>query len=189
MSRLHRATRSTTSVNSAWTADALLELGRSYQAAAVFAAAADLDLFDHLAKHPLSAEVLARRIHCNHRGLTILLDALAALRLLIKRGKLYTVPPGADVFLTADGTKSILSMAQHQANCLRNWVQLARVVKNGNPAVRTPSVRGSAGDAAAFIAAVDVPVALTGGTISSSQAARWPHHLHPGAGDLAIVDS
>src|SRR5512137_1986118 len=116
MSRPRRATRSTTSPTPAWTADTLLELGRSYQAAAVFAAAADLDLFDSLAKRPLSAEALARRIRCDLRGLTILLDASVALGLLKKKGSLYAVPPGADTFLTTGGARSILAMAQHQAN-------------------------------------------------------------------------
>ena len=134
-----------------WTADALLELGRSYQAAAVFAAAADLNVFGPLADAALTAKELARRRRCNLRGMATLLDALAALRLLHKRGDRYGLPAGAAAFLTADGPKSILAMAQHQANCLRNWAQLARVVRTGRPAERLPSVRGSAGDAAAFI--------------------------------------
>ena len=45
-------------------------------------------------------------------------------------------------------------MAQHQANCLRNWAQLAQVVKTGRPAERFPSVRGEAGDAESFIGAM-----------------------------------
>ena len=145
-----------------WTADDLLSLGRSYQAAAVFAAAADLDLFDALACGALQAKELARKLRCDLRGLIILLDALVALRLLTKRGGRYSLPAGAAAFLTSDGSRSILAMAQHQANCLRNWAQLARIVKTGQPANRTPSVRGTAGDAAAFIGAmhnVSAPVA------------------------------
>jgi len=45
-------------------------------------------------------------------------------------------------------------MAQHQANCLLLWAQLASVVKTGLPARRVPSVRGQAGDQAAFIGAL-----------------------------------
>jgi precorrin-6B methylase 2 len=137
-----------------WTSDRLLELARGYQPAAVLAAAADLDLFSALAAKPLPAVALAQKLDCDFRGLTILLDALTALQLLIKRDECYGLAPEADVCLTSSGVNSILAMAQHQANCLRRWVQLARVVKTGQPAERTPSVRGEAGDQEAFIGAM-----------------------------------
>ena len=82
-----------------WSADQLLELGRSYQAAAVFAAAADLDLFPLLAHGPIPATEAAHRLGCDLRGLAILLDALAALGLLEKQGNRYGLLPGTDKFL------------------------------------------------------------------------------------------
>ena len=69
-----------------WTAEEILALGRSYQGAAVLAAAADLDLFSALSPAPLGAAELARALQCDLRGLTILLDAVVALRLLEKSG-------------------------------------------------------------------------------------------------------
>ena len=63
-------------------ADEILALGRTYQGAAVLAAAAELDLFSALAPAPLPAGELARALQCDLRALTILLDALVALRLL-----------------------------------------------------------------------------------------------------------
>jgi hypothetical protein len=140
--------------NRRWNAARLLELGRSYQPAAIFAAAAELELFDAIATGELSSQELAERIRCDLRGLLILLDALVATGLLRKRGGRYSLPPGTDRFLTAKGQRSILAMGQHQANCLRAWAQLARVIKTGKPAERIPSVRGAEGDARAFIGAM-----------------------------------
>ena len=137
-----------------WTAEDILALGRSYQGAAVLAAAADLDLFGALASAPLTAAALARSLECDLRGLIILLDALVALRLLDKSGSNYALPAGLKAFLTSDGAQSILAMAQHQGHCLRNWAQLGRVVKTGRPADRIPGVRGEAGDQEAFIGAM-----------------------------------
>ncbi len=137
-----------------WTAEAILALGRSYQGAAVLAAAAELDLFSALTRATLPAPEIARALECDLRGLTILLDALVALRLLEKSGGNYTLPAGLDVFLTPDGAESVLAMAQHQAHCLRNWAQLARVVKTGRPAERQPSIRGEDGAQEAFIGAM-----------------------------------
>ena len=48
--------------------------------------------------HPRTAAELARRLQCDLRGLTILLDALVALRLLGKTGRRYALPPGLERF-------------------------------------------------------------------------------------------
>ena len=143
-----------TATEQPWTAEDILALGRNYQGAAVLAAAADLDLLGALAPAPLTAAALARALQCDLRGLTALLDALVALRLLEKSGSNYALPVGLNAFLTSEGAQSILAMAQHQGHCLRNWAQLGRVVKTGRPAQCMPGVRGEAGDQEAFIGAM-----------------------------------
>jgi hypothetical protein len=137
-----------------WSAEEILALGRSYQGAAVLAAAAELDLFSALSLAPLPAAELARTLQCDLRALTILLDALVALRLFEKRGGTYALPAGLNALLTHDGTQSVLAMAQHQAHCLRNWAQLARVIKTGRPAECSPGIRGEDGAQEAFIGAM-----------------------------------
>jgi predicted O-methyltransferase YrrM len=137
-----------------WTAEELLALGRSYQGAAVLAAAAELDLYSALSSVPTKAAELARVKQCDLRGLTMLLDALVALRLLEKSEGAYSLAPGLGAFLTSGGAESVLAMMQHQANCLRNWAQLARVVQTGRPAKRLATVRGKLGDQKAFIGAM-----------------------------------
>jgi len=141
--------------NDPWTADEILALGRSYQGAAVLAAAAELDLFTRLAAAPESAAELATAFQVDLRGVTILLDALVSLRLLDKaENRYYSLAPGTADLLTPGGKETVLAMCRHQANCLRNWAQLAKVVKTGQPAERVPSVRGQAGDQESFIGAM-----------------------------------
>ena len=137
-----------------WTAEEILSLGRGYQRAAVLAAAADLELFGAIGHKPLPAAPLARRLRCDRRALTILLDALAAMQLLEKRGERYSVPASVVPLLGGNGERSVLAMTQHQANCMRRWGQLARVAKTGKPAPRSASIRGEKGDAASFIGAM-----------------------------------
>jgi predicted O-methyltransferase YrrM len=137
-----------------WTADSVLELARSYQGGAVLAAAAELDLFGPLRSGPQSAGELAKKLRCDLRGLTALLDALASLGLLEKQGLAYAMAAGLGSLLTAESAESVLAMVQHQARCLRNWAQLATVVKSGRPAQHLPSVRGEAGEQEAFIGAM-----------------------------------
>jgi precorrin-6B methylase 2 len=138
-----------------WKTDELLEQVRGFQAASVIAAGAELDVFTALAGKPASADALAGRIDSDPRATAVLLDALAALELLTKRGDTYHVPPALAELLTENSPTNVLAGVRHQANCLRRWAQLARVVKTGRPAERTPSVRGEAGDCESFIGAMD----------------------------------
>jgi len=137
-----------------WTTGRLLELGRSYRAACVLTAAAELDLFAALADGPMSAEQVAARRELDLRGTTILLDALATLGLLRKRNQRYALTAGVRECLTFGSEASGLAMLQHQANCLRRWSHLATVVKTGRPAPRQAGIRGEAADLAAFIGAM-----------------------------------
>jgi predicted O-methyltransferase YrrM len=145
----------------AWNVNALLETVRGFQAACVIAAAAELDVFSSLGGKPASADALAARIGSDPRATAVLLDALVALELLTKQGDTYQAPPEIAEMLTEDSPINVLSAVRHQANCLRRWAQLARVVKTGLPADRTPSVRGQAGDCEAFIGAMDNFAAAT----------------------------
>jgi len=138
-----------------WTADELLEKVRGFQAACVITAAADLDLFTHLSRQAAGAGRLAERIAADPRATAVLLDALAALGLLAKKGDLYEVPAQVAEFLTEDSPRSVLAGVRHQGNCLRRWDQLARVVRTGRPVDRQPSVRGEAGDCESFIRAMN----------------------------------
>ena len=138
-----------------WTADELLEVVRGFQAACVITAAADLDLFTALGTRSATAGQLARRIKADPRATAVLLDALAGLDLLVKKGDVYELPANVAELLVEDSPTSVLAGVRHQGNCLRRWDQLARVVQTGQPARREPSIRGEAGDCEAFIGAMN----------------------------------
>jgi predicted O-methyltransferase YrrM len=177
-------------VHQPWNAEEILALGRSYQGAAVLAAAAELDLFSALSAAPLPAVELARILKCDERALTILLDALVGLRLLEKPGGNYALPAGLNAFLTPGGEQSVLAMAQHQAQCLRYWAQLARVVKTGRPADRIPGIRGEEGAQEAFIGAMhNVSEPIAEQVIQAVQPLRFKHLLDIGgaSGTWAIA--
>lgn len=138
-----------------WKTDELLETVRGFQGACVIAAGAELDVFTALDGKPASADALAARIGSDPRATAVLLDALAALELLTKHGDTYHVPPKVAELLAENSPTNVLSGVRHQANCLRRWAELARVVQTGRPAQRTPSIRGEAGDYESFIRAMD----------------------------------
>jgi len=137
-----------------WSPDDVLGMARSYQSACVLTAAADLDVFSVLSSGERTASSLASELGTDLRATAVLLDALAAMGLLEKRGSKYSTPSDVAEILTATGSQNVLPMVRHQANCLRRWVQLPQVVQSGKPAQRTPSLRGEAADQAAFIGAM-----------------------------------
>jgi hypothetical protein len=138
-----------------WAADGLLEAVRSFQPACIIAAAAELDVFTALNEAPATAADLAGKMHADPRAMSVLLDALAALGLLTKQGDRYAVPAEVAQLLTEDSPASLLPAIRHQANTLRRWAQLARVVQTGGPAQRAPSIRGEAADCESFIGAMN----------------------------------
>ena len=103
----------------------------------------------------MTAERLAGKIAADPRATAVLLDALVALELLVKKGSQYEVPPDVAELLTGDSPVNVLAAVRHQGNCLRRWDQLARVVQTGQPARREPSIRGEAGDCESFISAMN----------------------------------
>ena len=139
-----------------WTGQEILAVVRGFQPGCIIAAAAELDLFTALSDESQSAESLADALHTDLRGVTILLDALAAMELLTAEGGRYALAPGIAETLCEGDDRNVLAMVRHQINCLRGWSQLAQVVRDGRPAERTPSIRGAEADQAAFIEAMDV---------------------------------
>jgi SAM-dependent methyltransferase len=132
----------------------ILELAGGYRFLAVLGAAAELDLFTLLGEDSLTAEAIAVRLPSNLRAMVVLLDALAALGLLVKQGENYSVPPEVRPWLTASGSGTALPMVLHQMTLIRMWSQLAWIVRSGEPAMRQASIRGAEADRAAFIAAM-----------------------------------
>ena len=132
----------------------LLEMASGFQAACVVGAAAELDVFTILGNQFLSADELAGRLGADRRATAMLLDAVAALRLLDKQDGRFTVPAELTPLLTDGSPQSILPMLRHRMNVLRSWSQLAWVARAGIPAPRSMSVRGAAGDRADFVAAM-----------------------------------
>jgi predicted O-methyltransferase YrrM len=144
-------------------------------------AAADLDLFTVLAGRSMTAAAIARELHADPRATAILLDALAAMELLTKQGEQYSVPPDVAEILTAGGKLSKLAMVQHQGNCMRRWVQLAQVVKAGQPAGRAASIRGAEADQAAFIEAMDnISAPMAGPLVGTLRPLAFTHLLDIG---------
>jgi hypothetical protein len=137
-----------------WNLEHILQMAAGFKPACVLGAAAELDLFTLLGSQPMSAEQVAGRLESDLRATGMLLDALAALGLLEKRDGRYAVHAELRTLLADGAPGTVLPMVRHSTNILRNWTQLARVVKSGSPATAQASIRGAEADRAAFIGAM-----------------------------------
>jgi hypothetical protein len=150
----------------------ILELMRAYQVPCVLAAAADLDLFEKLAPAPRTAAEVATAASCDLRAVTILLDALAAVRVIVKKDEHYSISPELVPFLCEAFPQSVIAMIRHQANCLRRWSRLPWIVQTGKPDYPGPSINGEDADNASFIEAMNV--------VSRDVADKLIQEIHPG---------
>ena len=134
----------------------ILSLTRNFMESRILLTGAELDLFTLLGPAPLSAQEVAGRIHADLRPLTILLDALAAMGLLIKRKETYQSSPSVFLCLAADSPDSVLPMVLHMADLWRRWSHLTSVVQGVSPSEKPVALSQDAEQLQAFIGAMHV---------------------------------
>jgi SAM-dependent methyltransferase len=127
----------------------ILRLAQGFMESRILHAAADLNLFTILNQTPRSAKEVAEQIGGDARALAVLLDAVAAMGLLVKRGGTYSC---RDSLLAAGSPDSILPMVLHMSHLWNRWSRLADVAK-GIPAPEFSFSR-NAGELRAFIGAM-----------------------------------
>jgi predicted O-methyltransferase YrrM len=139
-----------------WTAESLLELGRSYQRSQPLLAAAEIGLFETLAEKAKSASQVADALATDPRATEFLLNALTALGVLDKSGDTFSIPRGLAPLLSGSDETSVLPMIRHHTTCAHRWDTLAEVVRTGRPVHDTAAVPQTQTELRAFIQAMHV---------------------------------
>lgn len=141
---------------SEWTQESILGASRGFMEARVILSAAELDLFGMLAHEPMSAEQVTERLQGDRRGVTTLLDAVAAMGLLAKENGLYRTPSEIAALLTAEGERTVLPMVLHAAGLWRRWSRLTEVALGPNAAGAVGAFASEEAQTRAFIGAMHV---------------------------------
>lgn len=135
----------------------LLALAGCWQTACAVLAASELDLFTEIIKRgTATAEELARELKLDLKGTTYLLAALTSLELTTSTNGAFQVVDEFAPCLDSRSPNAVTPMLRHQANCLRNWAQLAWTVKSGVPIPTTCGVNDAFVEFQDFILAMDV---------------------------------
>jgi len=141
----------------------------------VLVAAAELDLFTPMTHTPMTALALSERCQTDLRATVTLLDALAALGILDKQDSeepLYSVQEAYCERLNSRHPKTYIPMLRHRANCIRKWMDLARILRSGQPQKTAPSILGAEEDYRSFVLAMHaIGINLVGGVVDALEQA------------------
>lgn len=116
-----------------WTPEELVKTSNSYWTSCAIHAGVELDLFTPLAACPHSAVKLSELLNVDARGLTMLLNALAALGLLEKNGDAYAATSFSAGFLARTSPGYLGPIIRHHHNLAFQWVRLDEAVRAGKP--------------------------------------------------------
>jgi len=116
-----------------WNPADLLQLSGGYWSSCALHAGVKLDLFTPLAEQQLSATELAGRLKCDSRGLRMLLNALAALELLEKKGESYGATPFSAKYLSRTSPDYLGYIILHHYHLISAWAYLDEAVASGAP--------------------------------------------------------
>jgi hypothetical protein len=108
----------------------VLRLSQNFMESRILLSGAELNLFTILNPTPLSAQEVASRIGADLRALTVLLDALSAMGLLVKKSETYQCANSVSPFLSEDAPNSVLPMVLHADHLWQRWSSLTDVVRS-----------------------------------------------------------
>jgi SAM-dependent methyltransferase len=134
-----------------WTPAELLQLSGSYWETCALHAGVKLDLFSPLTARSHSADGLAAELGLDERGLTMLLDALAAMGLLNKHGEEYAATGFAAELLDRGSPRYLGHIILHHHHLVESWSRLDEAVRAGGPVRNRVSHEPSAAERESFL--------------------------------------
>ena len=119
-----------------WDAGALLGLSGGYWQTCTLHAAVKLDLFSTIEDGNFRPVQIAERSGLHLRGVTTLLNALAAMGLLEKSGEVYANVEASRSLLVKSSPRYLGHMVMHHQHLVEAWSRLDKSVGSGKPVGR-----------------------------------------------------
>jgi hypothetical protein len=110
----------------------------------IVAAAVELDVFSSIASGATTAKEIASKANADEFALRRMLDALAALKYLNRKGDRYSLSPQSAAFLVRGSELYMEGIDQFAKSQMMGWFQLAETVKSGRPVVAPGDEAGRA---------------------------------------------
>ena len=109
----------------------ILKLSGSYWETCTLHAGVKLDVFTIIGKDRLKGEDVANKLKGDKRGVRILLNALSAMDLLVKKEDIYSNTPLSLTFLSKDSPRYMGHIILHHHNLIESWSRLDIAVRSG----------------------------------------------------------
>jgi len=116
-----------------WNPEKLLKTSGDYWQACTLHAGVRLEVFSLIGGDQLRGEEMARLLGANARGVKMLLNALTAMGLLIKRDELYGNTSESKTFLVKGSAEYVGHIIMHHHHLVHAWAQLPQAVVRGKP--------------------------------------------------------
>jgi SAM-dependent methyltransferase len=117
----------------AWSPDKLLKVSGYYWRSFALHAAIKLGIFTVIGSEELTGEDIAERLGAKKRGVVMLVNALAAMDLLSKKGDRYSNTPSSMSFLSKDSPEYMGHIIMHHHHLALSWLKLDEAVRTGSP--------------------------------------------------------
>jgi hypothetical protein len=122
-----------------WNFGRLLEISGSYWGTCALHAGVKLGVFTALGSEAVHIDDLALKLSADKRGLSALAGALAAMKLLNKKGDLYSNTRAAMAHLSAESPGYLGHIILHHHHLMESWAHLDQAVRSGRPLRMRPS--------------------------------------------------
>jgi SAM-dependent methyltransferase len=99
----------------------------------------ELEVFSHIGSKSMTAQAVARKSRASPEGMDFLLNALAGMGVLAKRGKRFRNTPLGRTYLDTAGPRSITNFLWLAGNHWEDWMDLTRAIKKGRGTATPPS--------------------------------------------------
>jgi len=116
-----------------WNVGRLLKVSGSYWQACTLHSGVKLGVFSIIEAGHGTAEEIAGHLPSDRRGMAVLLNALAAMKLIEKTGDRYVNSPFSRTFLVKDSPQYIGHMVMHHHHLVEAWARLDQAVLSGRP--------------------------------------------------------
>ncbi|MCD4674895.1 MAG: SAM-dependent methyltransferase [Desulfobacula sp.] len=116
-----------------WNPGTLLEMSGSYWKTCTLHTGVKLDIFTVIGSNALSVDKINEKLKLDKRGLAMLLNALSALELLIKKDGKYSNSPPALTFLSKESGQYLGFMIMHHHHLMESWHKMDKAIIEGMP--------------------------------------------------------
>lgn len=116
-----------------WSVKTILETSGYYWKTCTLHTGVKLEIFTRIGKDEKSAQAISDELNGDVRGVATLLNALAAMGLLVKRGDLYKNSAEAFRLLSKDSPEYIGFIIMHHHHLVDSWNRMSEAVLSGKP--------------------------------------------------------